>query len=194
MQTRVREGLDRAKFDRLLKALTLLIDYYGGRAEVPKQLALAFVDIPNYFFFKEDVYPPAVLEELQVAAHELTSLANELFSPRVVGITTVSQETAVETALRDVEELLLGDNSILVQVRARQGLDRARYDRLVSAIELLVDHYRGRRETPKRLALAFVDISNNFSDEENAYPRDVLTELEDAAIKLTWLGNELFSE
>jgi hypothetical protein len=103
------------------------------------------------------------------------------------------QETTVDAALREVDELLLGENSILLQIRARQGLDRARFDQLVKAIEVLIAHYRHRSDVPKQLALAFVDISNYFYYKEDYYPMPVLIELEDAAHKLSYLAQELFS-
>ena len=96
-------------------------------------------------------------------------------------------------ALAVVDELLLGPDSILVRLRAREGLDPAQYATLVAAVQVLVEHYRGKAEVPKRLALAFVDISNFFYYSEEAYPTDVLERLEDAAHELTQLANELFT-
>ncbi|HEX6240696.1 MAG TPA: hypothetical protein VFZ61_07380 [Polyangiales bacterium] len=96
-------------------------------------------------------------------------------------------------ALAVVDELLLGPDSIPVRLRAREGLDPQKYAALVEALQILVEHYRGKTEVPKPLALAFVDISNFFYYSEDAYPPKVLERLEDAAHELTQLANQLFS-
>jgi hypothetical protein len=96
-------------------------------------------------------------------------------------------------ALSVVDELLLGPDSILVRLRAREGLDPQRYATLVAALRSLVQHYQGKSDVPKRLALAFVDISNFFYYAEDVYPTEVLERLEDAAHELTLLANQLFS-
>lgn len=80
VRLRAREGLDAERYQQLVAAIQALIEHYKDKPEVPKQLALAFLDISNFFFFTEKEYPTEVLERLEDAAHELTSLANELFS------------------------------------------------------------------------------------------------------------------
>ena len=97
------------------------------------------------------------------------------------------------TAQTEVDELLLGPNSILVELRSLQGLDPTKYSRLVTAIHTLIDHYKGKTEVPKRLAVAFIDISNYFYYTEDEYPKDQLDRLEDAAHELTYLADKLFS-
>jgi hypothetical protein len=99
---------------------------------------------------------------------------------------------SLDQALAAIDELLLGEKSILVQLRVGAGLDRARYARLVGTIRFLIEYYRENASVPKKLALAFVDISNYFYFKEDMYPSDVLCELEDAAHQLTAMASELF--
>lgn len=79
VQLRMRAGLDKEKFAILVEATEFLIEYYRSEDVVPKSLALAFVDISSYFFFKEGDYSEAELEEIEDAGILLTSLANQLF-------------------------------------------------------------------------------------------------------------------
>ncbi len=97
-----------------------------------------------------------------------------------------------EEAIDTVTELLLGENSIPVQLRMHDGLDRARFDRLVAAIERLVETYRDQDTVPKVLAHSFVDVSNHFFYPEGTYPEAELERIEDAGIRLTSLAEELF--
>ena len=46
---------------------------------MPKQLALCFVDISNYFYFHEGKYSQAEMDRMEDAAHKLSELANQLF-------------------------------------------------------------------------------------------------------------------
>ena len=96
-------------------------------------------------------------------------------------------------AIDTVTELLLGEDSIPVQLRMHEELDRERFDRLVGALEQLVEEFRDADAVPKVLALAFIDISNHFFFPEGAYPQDELERIEDAGIRLSELANELFA-
>lgn len=102
-------------------------------------------------------------------------------------------EGDLKAALATVDELLLGDDSIPIQLRQHQGLDSARFERLEDAIEVLIEHYREKDEVPKKLALAFVDISNYFYFTESEYTEAELEKFEDAAHRLTYLASQLFS-
>ena len=95
-------------------------------------------------------------------------------------------------AIDTVTELLLGEDSIPVQLRRHEGLDQERLDRLVGAIEHLVEEFRDADAVPKVLALVFIDISNHFFFPEGAYPKGELERIEDAGIRLSELANELF--
>lgn len=102
-------------------------------------------------------------------------------------------EGPVEEAISTVTELLLGDDSIPVQLRMHEGLDQARFERLVAAIEYLIEAYRDEDGVPKVLAHAFVDISNHFFYPEGTYPEDELERIEDAGMRLTQLADRLFA-
>lgn len=97
-----------------------------------------------------------------------------------------------EIALANINKLLLGEDSIPVQLRMRAGLNREQYNTLITSTEYLVNAYKNEATIPKILALAFVDISSHFFFKEGTYPEAELEELEDAAILLTSLANQLF--
>ena len=99
-----------------------------------------------------------------------------------------------QTALANVDRLVLGEDSILVKMRSRLGLDREGLDVLVESIEHLIDVYRDQDQVPKRLALAFVDISNYFYFSEQYYSESERDELEDAAQRISELANQLFDD
>ncbi len=79
VQLRMREGLDESAYVELMGALERLVEYYGPRAEVPKSLALAFVDVGQHFFFEEGAYPDSELERIEDAGQELSRLGQTLF-------------------------------------------------------------------------------------------------------------------
>ena len=95
-------------------------------------------------------------------------------------------------ALDTVTELLLGEDSIPVQLRMRDGLHQERFERLVAAIEHLIEAHREQDSVPKALALAFVDVGNAFFYPEGTYPEVELERIEDAGIRLGELASELF--
>lgn len=98
----------------------------------------------------------------------------------------------VQSALNNIEELLLGQNSIPVQLRQRQGLNREKFKLLTSSIEFLIEEYKSKNTVPKMLALAFVDVTTFFYFNDDWYPPEVQEELEDAANELSALANQLF--
>jgi len=106
----------------------------------------------------------------------------------------MSSTPEIQAAHDTVYENILGAESILVALRMRQGLDNERFQRLTAAIQLLIEHYRDQREVPKRLALAFVDISNYFFYKDGVYPPGALEQIEDAGIELTQLASQLFDD
>lgn len=80
VQLRMREGLDEDAYVELTRALERLIDHYANSASVPKQLALAFVDVGTAFDYAEGSYPDDQLERIDDAGHELSRLGQVLFS------------------------------------------------------------------------------------------------------------------
>lgn len=78
---RMHEGLDQNKLDLLVASIEYLIPFYRNENNVPKVLALAFLDISNHFYFAEGAYPEDELNRIEDAGNLLSSLANELFNP-----------------------------------------------------------------------------------------------------------------
>ena len=71
---------DKEAFDELEKAILAVIDFYKDKSEVPKLLALCFVDISNFFFVYETYFSEEEVETIEDAGIRLSELANELFS------------------------------------------------------------------------------------------------------------------
>jgi hypothetical protein len=97
-----------------------------------------------------------------------------------------------DKALETVYNSILGDHSILLQLRNGDGLDEALYGELVAAMKLLIEEYKGQDVVPKKLALSFVDISNYFYFNEGKYSEEYQDRLEDAVHEISQLANELF--
>lgn len=76
---RVGLGLNENNYNTLIEAMKILITEYSNKSEVPKKLALCFVDISNYFYFNEGKYSEEEEEKLEDAIHEISSLAGKLF-------------------------------------------------------------------------------------------------------------------
>ncbi len=74
------EKLKENDFTELVEAINFLIDYYKNSESVPKKLALAFIDISNYFFVSNLNYSEKEIELFEDYGIELSRLAEELFS------------------------------------------------------------------------------------------------------------------
>lgn len=79
MELRVGKGLNHQSYRLLIEAMKKLIEEYKDKSEVPKKLALCFVDISNYFYFNEGKYTKEEKEEFEDVVHEISSLAGKLF-------------------------------------------------------------------------------------------------------------------
>ncbi|WP_228860253.1 hypothetical protein [Xenorhabdus sp. PB61.4] len=64
----------------LYHALDFLIDFYHDKTEIPKKLALAFVDVYGAFSFREGMYDEEMLNELEDIGIELQDKAIQLLS------------------------------------------------------------------------------------------------------------------
>ncbi|MEX3745711.1 MULTISPECIES: hypothetical protein [Lysinibacillus] len=98
-----------------------------------------------------------------------------------------------DRALETVYKSILGENSLIIKLRNRQGLDDEEFSQLKDAMKILIDSYKDNEEIPKRLALCFVDISVRFSFNENWYNEKERDRLEDAANELSYLAEKLFA-
>lgn len=96
-------------------------------------------------------------------------------------------------ALNNVEELLVGENSIPVKLRMHEGLDQKKFEELIESLEMLVTYYQGHDTVPKRLALAFIDVGTQFYFNEGEYSEQELEKIEDAGITLSEIANRMFS-
>lgn len=95
-------------------------------------------------------------------------------------------------ALNLVYENILGEHSILIQLRRGEGLNEDRFNELVTAMQFLIVEYKDLDIVPKKLALSFVDISNYFYFNEDKYSLEEQNLIEDAVQKISQLANELF--
>lgn len=80
VQLRMHDGVDEDNYIELAGAIERLIDYYATRTEVPKSLALAFVDIGSAFDYAPGAYPDHELERIEDIGQELSHLGQMLFS------------------------------------------------------------------------------------------------------------------
>lgn len=97
------------------------------------------------------------------------------------------------TALEIVYEKLLGENSIPVKIRTMEKLTENEFTELVEAINFLIDYYKNSENVPKKIALAFIDISNFFFVSNLNYSEKEIELYEDYGIELSRLAEELFS-
>lgn len=80
VQLRMHEGIDEDAYIELTGAIERLIEHYAPRSDVPKSLALAFVDIGTAFDYAPGAYPDDQLERIEDIAQELSRLGQMLFS------------------------------------------------------------------------------------------------------------------
>ncbi|MDC9616149.1 hypothetical protein PSI19_20295 [Xenorhabdus khoisanae] len=63
------------EIETLYNALDFLIYFYHNKTEIPKKLALAFVDVYGAFSFREGMYDAKMLNELEDIGIELQNKA-----------------------------------------------------------------------------------------------------------------------
>jgi len=97
-----------------------------------------------------------------------------------------------DKALNVVYDYTIGDNSILVELRAEEGLNQESYKLLIEAMTKLIEEYKDQSEVPKKLALCFVDISNYFYFHEGKYTKAEEELFEDAVHEISRLAGMLF--
>lgn len=98
-----------------------------------------------------------------------------------------------ENALQTVYQSLLGDNSLLVKIRRGDGLNETDWEKFKQAVGILIEIYKEKEFIPKKLALAFVDVSNYFYVRQAEYSAAEEDRLEDAAQEIVQMADELFS-
>lgn len=98
-----------------------------------------------------------------------------------------------EEALNVIYEGLLGEDSIQVKLRNKEGLDEEKYAAVLEAIEVLKEAYKDQDHIPKKLALAFLDVSNYFIFGDEWYSEEEQEKFEDAGLQLVQAVDELLS-
>lgn len=99
---------------------------------------------------------------------------------------------SIDEALNVVYDYTIGDHSILVELRAGEGLNQESYKLLIEAMTKLIEEYKDQSEVPKKLALCFVDISNYFYFHEGKYTKEEEELFEDAVHEISRLAGMLF--
>jgi len=99
----------------------------------------------------------------------------------------------IETAIKIIEEGLIGEESLPVKIRVNKTIDRQLYKEVVDAINFLIGKFKNEDNIPKLLALCFVDISNHFYIDPDTISEEQATEIEDMGMKISELANQLFS-
>ena len=94
--------------------------------------------------------------------------------------------------IKIIEQELIGENSIPCKLRNEHFFDKSAFKRLVNAVEEAISYYKEQDNIPKKIALCFVDISNDFFVSSDYFPENEIEEIEDAGMKLSELANKLF--
>ncbi|MFN3866776.1 MAG: hypothetical protein ACK4MD_08705 [Demequina sp.] len=79
LRLRRHEGLDEDAYNDLTAALERLTDHYANQSDVPKRLALAFVDVGTAFDYPAGAYPDHELERIRDVGQELAQMGEMLF-------------------------------------------------------------------------------------------------------------------
>lgn len=70
---------DKEAFQKLINALEVAIEIFKDQIQVPKKLALCFIDISNHFFVDDKFFSQDEIEVIEDAGMKLSELANKLF-------------------------------------------------------------------------------------------------------------------
>lgn len=80
IRIREKRQINPSEFEDLKKRIEELCTFYKDEINIPKNLALCFVDISNFFFVPNLNYSETEIEEFEDYGIELSELANKLFS------------------------------------------------------------------------------------------------------------------
>ncbi|PHM60572.1 hypothetical protein Xsto_03862 [Xenorhabdus stockiae] len=80
VRLRTKSSFSMDEVEILYNALDFLIDFYHEKTDIPKKLALAFVDVYGAFSFREWMYDEKMLNELEDIGIELQDKATQLLS------------------------------------------------------------------------------------------------------------------
>ena len=93
-----------------------------------------------------------------------------------------------QEALEIIYEGLTGDACLPIKLSRGEGLDQKMLIQIRQAMQLLIEHWHGRPEVPKRLASAFVDLQAAMEWGRDQYGENDQDAIEDAAIELVQLA------
>lgn len=99
-----------------------------------------------------------------------------------------------EKILEIIEDELIGINSIPIKLRNEHFFDKEAFQKLIDALEIAIEIFKGQTEVPKKLALCFIDVSNHFFVDDTFFSQDEIELIEDAGMKLSELANKLFDD
>ena len=98
-------------------------------------------------------------------------------------LVTLNMTTTIDIE-KEVIELLLGENSILVKLRMKDNIVED-FHTLMADLDLLIKKYQGKTSIPKQLAYALCgNISADFCFNENFYSKEEANAIEDMGIQL----------
>ena len=99
----------------------------------------------------------------------------------------------ISNYISQIEQFMMGEDSIPNQLRNCHHFDRNSYNELVDLLHKVISYYRDKVDVPKRLALCFIDILNSFYVNQEYFSKEEFDEIEDAGMKISELANILFS-
>jgi hypothetical protein len=99
-----------------------------------------------------------------------------------------------QQAIETVYEELAGEQCIPIKLRRGEGLDEAALNRVRQSLILLTELWKHMPYVPKRIAAAFVDIQSSMEWGRDQYSEGEQQRIEDAAIELVSLANDLFED
>ena len=97
-------------------------------------------------------------------------------------------------ALEIIYEGLAGKECLPIKLSRGEGLDKKMLAQVKQAMQMLIEHWHGRDEVPKRLAAAFVDLHTAMEWGRDQYSESEQDEIEDVAIALVQLAYELLEK
>lgn len=96
-----------------------------------------------------------------------------------------------QEAVATIEETLLSDNSILGRLAMKKGIDEQALARLEVAVQTLAPIYQTRKEVPKTVAAAFLDLTPDFERTMALYSPEEQDRIEDLKLHVISLGHDL---
>lgn len=100
----------------------------------------------------------------------------------------------IDTALKNINELLVEQTSIPMQLTLSQGLDPKQAKKLLDTMDFLIAHYQGKDSVPKSLANAFVNINRSIESACSFYDDELQDAIYDLSDKILAKVYQLFDQ